>query len=332
MSNLFWIVVLGPAGIIALLVLIGLVIASLRSMNLIGYAGEEHFAHRKRALKGEGHDVRELARRLDVPLEKLERLQPNYHAFTITKRRGGLRQLHAPSPELKTMQRRILRRLLGKLRVHPCAVGFEPGLSIAHNASFHVGQAVVIKLDLEDFFPSTTAERVEHYFRRIGWDAQAAALLTRLTTHDGGLPQGAPTSPRLSNLVNHVFDAQVLRYVERHRGTYTRYADDITISYPEDWPKYVRGTIQAVRRIAKRHGYRVHGKGKLRVLRRHQRQSVTGLVVNDKVALPRETRRRLRAAEHRLRKTGRATLTGEQLAGWHALQHMIDRHATPPEA
>lgn len=130
--------------------------------------------------------------------------------------------------------------------------------------------------------------------------------------------------------MNHVLDAQILRYVQAHHGTYTRYADDITVSYPEAWPKYVRGTIQHVRRVARRHGYTVHTRGKLRVVRRHQQQRVTGLVVNDKVNLTREKRRWLRAVERRLQTTGNASLTREQLAGWKALQQMIDQQTAEP--
>ncbi|MEM1213891.1 MAG: reverse transcriptase family protein [Planctomycetota bacterium] len=295
----------------------------LQSHALLSRRHENHRAHRRRAMQGKGRSIEQLATALDLTAHQLRITPASYHTFTIPKRRGGQRQLASPAPDLKRLQRTILRRLLRRLRVHPAATGFEPGLSIAHNAAFHTGQAVVIKLDLKDFFPSTTADRVDQYFRRVGWDAEAAGLLTQLTTHDAGLPQGAPTSPRLANLVNHVLDAQIHRYVTKHRGTYTRYADDITVSYPEDWPKYVRGTIQKVRRIAKAHGYTVHTRGKLRVLRQHQQQRVTGLVVNQSVNLPRQKRRWLRAVEHRLRTTGRASLTQQQLDGWHALQAMI---------
>lgn len=282
--------------------------------------------HRKRARRGEGFDSVELARRLGLSENELHNTPIDYAERHIPKRRNGTRLLHVPDPKLKHLQRRILRRLLKRLRVHPAAVGFEPGLSIAHNAGMHVGQAVVIKMDIVDFFPSTSAERVEKYFRRIGWNAEAAALLTKLTTHDGGLPQGAPTSPRLSNLVNHVMDAQIQRRVKRYKGTYTRYADDITISFPKDYPRHVRGTIQGVRRIAKAHGYTIHVRHKLRVVRRHQQQRVTGLVVNEKVQLPREKRRWLRAVEHRVKTTGRASISPEQLAGWRALQAMVEKH------
>ena len=258
-----------------------------------------------------------------MPADTFRTVSTAYRTHSIPKRRGGVRVLHAPNADLKTIQRRILRRLLNPLRTHAASMGFERGLSIVHNAGLHVHQAVIIKLDLKDYFPSTTSARVEHYFRRIGWNTEAAALLTRLTTHDGGLPQGAPTSPRLSSLVNYVMDAQIERYVQRHHGTYSRYADDLTVSYPEDWPRFVRGTVQHLRKTARRHGYTVHTRQKLRVLRRHQRQTVTGLVVNNGVDLPRTTRRNLRAAEHRLRTTGRSSLTPRQLVGWNALRRMI---------
>jgi retron-type reverse transcriptase len=213
---------------------------------------------------------------------------------------------------------------LAGLNSHWAACGFEPFRSIVRAAEPHAGQAVVIKIDIRHFFPSTAAERVEAYFRRIGWNSEAASLLTRLTTTEGGLPQGAPTSPRLSNLVNYYLDVQLDNLAAHRYGEYTRYADDITISYPEDYPRHVRGTIQQARRILKSKGYQIHHR-KLRILRRHQRQVVTGLVVNDGVNLPRKTRRWLRAVEHRYRtRRGEPTLTMAQLHGWRALVAMVD--------
>ncbi|MGB1126463.1 MAG: reverse transcriptase family protein [Phycisphaeraceae bacterium] len=282
-------------------------------------------AERKRAAKGLGMNIDALAERLDYSAQKLRNFSPSYRRASIPKKRGGRRTLDIPSAETKRLQRLILRKVLRNLNTHACATGFDPGVSVAHNAAMHVGQAVVIKLDIKDFFPSTTEARVEHYFRRIGYSVAAADVLTRIVTHNNSLPQGAPTSPRLSNLINHVLDSQIERYVLKHRGTYTRYADDITISYPEDWSKYVRGTVQQVRRVCRRHGYTVHTRKKLRIVRQHQQQRVTGLVVNDKVNLPREKRRWLRAVEHRLQTTGRASLTKEQLAGWKAYQQMIEQ-------
>ncbi|MDJ0975046.1 MAG: reverse transcriptase family protein [Planctomycetota bacterium] len=279
----------------------------------------------KRALRGEGLGVDALAERLDVTVHRLEVGTPVYERREIPKRRGGKRVLHVPDERTKGIQRAILRRLLARLKAHPAAMAFEKGRSIVHNALPHVGRPVIARLDLVEFFPNTSAERIDAYFRRIGWDADAAALLVKWTTHKGGLPQGAPTSPRLSNLVNYYLDVQIARHMEARGGTYTRYADDITLGFPTWHPRFGRGRIQWVRRLVKVHGYRLHGRPKLRVMSRHKRQLVTGLVVNERVQLPRETRRWLRAVRHRLATGREATLTEAQLAGWDALEGMIRR-------
>ena len=280
--------------------------------------------HWKRALLGKGFGLDELIRRLDVSSEELKDFSPDYTERFIEKRTGGTRRLLVPSPALKDLQRQILNRLLPRLKVHPAATGFEPGTSIVHNAAQHTNQAVVICMDVQDFFPQTTADRVTAYFQRIGWDRETAELLTSLTTWEGGLPQGAPTSPRLSNLVNLVLDARIERFVHSRKGIYTRYADDICISFPEDYPKRIRGTVQVVGRSLKTFGYQLNTK-KTRILRQHQQQKVTGLVVNDRVNVPRHVRRKLRAVEHRLNTGQRATMTREQLDGWKALLAMVEK-------
>src|SRR5262245_16016428 len=179
--------------------------------------------------EGRSLSVAELARRLGVPEDRLA-LKPAYQPREIPKRSGGTRLLHVPSDDLKDLQRTILRRLLKRLRCHPAAKGFQPGESIVSHASLHAGRAVVVRLDLRDFFPSTGSGRVYQYFRRIGWNRPAARLLTNLCTHRGGLPQGAPTSPRLSNLLNHRLDARLTAMAARLGAHYSRYADDITLS------------------------------------------------------------------------------------------------------
>jgi RNA-directed DNA polymerase len=295
---------------------------------------------------GRGHDVAELARRLDVDPRELGMIDPQYREFTIPKRSGGKRRILAPVPELKALQRRILRRLLARLRVHPAATGFERGKSIVTNARVHVGQAVVMRFDIRDFFPSTTAKRLKHYFRRIGYNRPAAKLLIRLCTHEGGLPQGAPTSPRLSNLVNYRLDARLAGMARRLGGTYTRYADDITVSFSDDdaaASNRQHAMQRFLRQVVQENGYQLHRRKKRSVRRRHHRQLVTGLVVNERVNLPREVRRRLRAIEHRARLSRTTsledyqplshhsreepTLSESQLEGWRAFQTMIARQA-----
>ncbi len=300
-------------------------------------------------LHGRGRDLAELANRLGMPDIRVdqrrgktvgafpadERIPLKYRWHRIPKRSGGTRLLHSPNPILKKVQRQLLRRVFGKLKVHSAAHGFQRGRSIVTHARLHVGQAVVIRIDIQDFFPSTSGDRLTRYFRRIGWNRGAARMLTKLCTKRLGdrigLPQGAPTSPTLSNLVNYGLDAQLSGLARKSGAQYSRYADDMFFSFAKDDRRFIRGVIRRARRILNESGYRMHGRSKLRVLRRHQRQTVTGLVVNDKVQLPRKTRRWLRSVEHHL-KTGRqASLNRDQLQGWRALEHMIAKQRESTE-
>ena len=248
-----------------------------------------------------GHDPRELARRLGMMAEDLAAITPAYEAFEIHKLSGGTRRILAPEASFKEFQRRLLHRILGRLKAHDAAHGFERGRSIATHASHHVGKALVVRIDLVDFFPSTGAKRVKRYFRKIGWNRKAAALLTQWCTWAGGLPQGAPTSPRLSNLLSRRLDVRLTALARSLGGAYTRYADDLTFSFDSDMELPVDVIVNATTRIVGDDGYVVHRRKKLRVMRRHHRQVVTGLVVNERVALPRSTRRWLRAVEHHMR-------------------------------
>jgi hypothetical protein len=184
-------------------------------------------------------------------------------------------------------------------------------------------------MDLADFFPRTTEKRVRAYFRAVGWSTEAAKVLTRIGTHDGGLPQGAPTSPALSNLVNYRLDARLAGLAARFGAVYTRYADDLTFSFDSDDPKPVHALIRLTKLVAADYGYRVHHHTKLRIMRRHDRQLVTGLVVNRWVNLPRRTRRWLRAVEHHTATGRKTTLTPQQLTGWQSLRWMVYQQSTP---
>ncbi len=278
---------------------------------------------------GAGKSATELARRLGMTEPQLRAIKVAYTPFDIPKRSGRRRRILAPSPELKNVQRTILRRILPRLRAHPAVTGFERGHSIVTNALHHARQAVVVRIDLVEFFPSTSARRIRAYFARIGWDPAAAELLTNLCTFDKGLPQGAPTSPRLSNLVNWELDTRLEHLADRFGARYTRYADDLTFSFETDDTIAVHTLIGRAKLVVESCGYRMHMKRKLHIRRRHQRQEVTGLVVNDGPRLPRQTRRWLRAVEHRTRTGGQTTLTPAQLAGWRALVHMVQTQSQP---
>lgn len=289
-------------------------------------------------------DLAELARRVGLSTDALRSLPIKYQEYQIPKRSGGMRTIQSPDDQLKKVQRLILHRVLGRLRAHECAHGFEIGRSIVTNALPHANSAVILKLDIRNFFPTTTTDRVREYFRKIGWDTAAAAALTRICTHKGGLPQGAPTSPRLSNLVNVSMDARLagaargfrlLEYDAKTFGmvpsarttvpmSYTRYADDITFSFAQDNREAVHALICLAKIVLEDYGYELHQRAKLQIRRRHERQMITGLVVNEHVQLPRETRRRLRAMRHRKANNREITISAEQFAGWEALEHMIE--------
>jgi RNA-directed DNA polymerase len=276
--------------------------------------------------------IDELEKRTGLTVAELRAARPTYRRVPVPKRSGGTRELLAPDDATKALQRRLLQRLLARVPVHPAAHGFERGRSIVSNAAPHTGRAVVVRMDVIEFFGSTSARRVRRLFRVLGWDGDTAQLLTSLTTHDGGLPTGAPTSPRLANLVNVLLDARLAGLAEALGARYTRYADDLTFSFERDDHAALTDLLGATRRIARAHGYRLHVERKLQIRRPHHRQSVTGLVVNERVALPRRRRRWLRAVEHRIYSGREASLTREQLTGWQAFESMVEAATEPPRA
>lgn len=271
----------------------------------------------------------------------------HYQRFTIPKRDGSERAIWAPMPKLKAAQRWILRNVVEKLPVHGQSHGFMAARSIATNAAAHTGSKVVIKVDLSDFFPTVTIRRVKGIFRRAGYRDPIATLMALLCTeapreiveHEGKkyyvalgprcLPQGAPTSPGLTNTLCLRLDRRLQGLAKRLGWRYTRYADDLTFSLPEGHkgkPK-IGVLLGSIGRIAADEGFRVHPK-KTHVARKGQRQKVTGLVVNGAGAprVPRETKRQMRAAIHNLAK-GKGLKPGETVArirGFAAYIHMTD--------
>jgi hypothetical protein len=259
----------------------------------------------------------------------------HYRRFAIPKRGGGERAIWAPLPALKAAQHWVLRNVAEKLPVHGAAHGFLPGRSTLTNAAAHTGARVVVKMDVKDFFPTVTLKRVKGIFRKAGYREQVATLLALLCTeaprevveHDGQtyyvslgprcLPQGAPTSPALTNTLCLRLDRRLSGLAKRLGWRYTRYADDLTFSLPaaHDGKPHLGTLMGLVRRVVEAEGFRLHP-DKTRVHRRGGRQQVTGLVVNGGGAprVPRALRRRLRAAAHNLRQ-GKPPREGESVAG-----------------
>jgi retron-type reverse transcriptase len=247
----------------------------------------------------------------------------HYVQFEVPKRSGGTRTLSAPHTTLSTVQDWVLGTILGKLPTEEPAHGFVPGRSTLTNAALHAGMDVVVNLDLEGFFPSIGYARVRHLFRRLGYSGAVATLLALLCTEcprrrvvyagtpyfvatgPRGLPQGACTSPALSNQIARKLDRRLAGLAARLGVTYTRYADDLTFSAGPGFREKVGYLIARVRHIANDEGFAVHPK-KTRVQRPESRQTVTGLVVNATPAVPRDVVKRVRAVLHRAKTEGLA--------------------------
>ena len=245
----------------------------------------------------------------------------HYIRFTIPKRSGGKRTLFRPHRTLAQAQRWIFENITSRLPVEPPAHGFITGKSILTNAREHAGHALVVNLDLTDFFPSIGFPRVRSVFQRTGYSPAVATILALLCTecprrvmeYDGvtyhvatgprGLPQGACTSPSLSNQVARRLDRRLSGLATKLGITYTRYADDLTFSGDGELEDRVGYLMARVRHIAEDEGFVVN-EAKSRVLRRNAAQIVTGLVVNDRPGVARKEVRRLRAILNRARTEG----------------------------
>jgi retron-type reverse transcriptase len=245
-----------------------------------------------------------------------------YIRFTIPKRDGSERAICAPKPQLRWVQRQVLDKILAHVPAHDAAHGFIPGRSTVTNATPHQGAAVVVKFDLTDFFPTIHYYRVLGLFASLGYavgDARFSAkdhsthvapTLARLCCYtpqpwvwgNAVVPQGAPTSPALSNLVCRRLDARLRGLAERNGGVYTRYADDLTFSFKQADVQLGRFRWW-VDQVCHQEGFFVNQK-KFRVIRASQRQVVTGIVVNDALRIPRDERRRFRAVLHNCRTHG----------------------------
>lgn len=273
----------------------------------------------------------------------------HYARFTIPKSDGSERVISAPKPKLKAAQRKILSDILEALPIHGAAHGFVPGRSIATHAQLHAGAKVIIKLDVKDFFPTIVLPRVKGLFRKMGYPEQVATLLALLCTesprkeveHDGtiyhvamgprSLPQGAPTSPTLTNLLCVRMDRRLTGLARKYNWTYSRYADDLAFSWHNNDAATIGSILNFGKSIIGEEGFRVHPK-KQRVLRSKSRQILTGLVVNhtqketQQARVPRKVVRQIRAAIYN-HQQGRPTKPGEtleQLRGLAAFVHQSD--------
>ena len=230
----------------------------------------------------------------------------DYRVIYIKKKGGGRRKVVAPSPELLEKQKRALRWLkMMKIGPGKYAHGFVKGRSIKTNAEPHIGKKIILRLDIRDFFSSVTDNMVLDRLRRTNIGGEKERVILELCMLEGVLPQGAPTSPFLANMVMTRFDARIASYMNKLCApdgcNYTRYADDLCFSSDNEILGF-KSTVGKIRGVLRNEGFYLNDK-KIKLNRHGRRQTVTGTVVNEKVNVPRVVRRRTRAGIHNLKKS-----------------------------
>jgi hypothetical protein len=223
----------------------------------------------------------------------------HYRYRVLDKGNGSFRVIESPKPRLKWIQQRILAGILDKIPPHPAANGFVKNRSVKTFAAAHVGQRVVLRMDLKDFFPSIGGVRVQTVFRTFGYPEAVADLLGGLATNQvprdvsrdtiyerPHLPQGAPTSPALANICFYRADCRLAGLAESAGAQYTRYADDLAFSGAEDFDRRVERFSAHVAAILLEEGFTVNHR-KTRIMRQGVRQHLAGVVANRRLNIRR---------------------------------------------
>ena len=264
----------------------------------------------------------------------------HYHYRVLAKKSGAIRLIEAPKPRLKELQRQILARILNRIPPHPTAHGFVPGRSTKTFVAPHLGQRVVLKMDLQEFFPSIAGARVQTIFRLLGYPEPVADLLGGICTNavprrvwnaalaeaDRGrletdrarlqdasilhtrphLPQGAPTSPALANVCAYRVDCRLTGLARSAGAEYTRYADDLAFSGGDEFERGVERFSAHVAAILAEEGFTVNHR-KTRIMRQGVRQRLAGLVANERFNVMRVDFDRLKATLHNCVRFGPAS-------------------------
>ena len=253
----------------------------------------------------------------------------HYLRYEIQKKSGGKRLISSPKKDMKKTQKWILENILIHLEVDKAAMAFQKGLSIIDNASLHVKSKIVVRIDIKDFFPTITFPRVRGFFEYLGYNPGVASVFALICTDspkvilkqesiDGeknnkdyphfiaigerSLPQGACTSPSLANLICRKIDSRLKGYSTKSGWKYSRYADDLIFSTTLEDSSPHR-LIKSISSIISEEGFKVN-QSKTRLMRAPNRQTVTGLVVNNEVTLSRRDLKRMRAFFHQCSSKG----------------------------
>lgn len=227
-------------------------------------------------------------------------IEDNYKVFKIKKSNGSFRKIYEPNGTLKYIQRQILKNILENKKVSKYATAYQKGKSLKDNAEIHIGKKIILKLDIKNYFDSISFYSIydscfpiEYFPKGIGM------LLTYLCTYNGYLPQGAPTSAYISNLVMKDFDDELGSWCDENNITYTRYSDDMTFSGDFN-PTLI---IKKAKNMLSKLGFELNKK-KIHVIKQNQQQKITGIVVNEKMQVERKYRKEIRKEIYYIKKYG----------------------------
>lgn len=228
--------------------------------------------------------------------EILKDISAHYREFWIGKRRGGYRMISAPDKDLKAIQDAINHRVLSFVNIHPAATGFRCRMSIADNVRPHLGKPYVLKTDIHDFFRSIRSPRVKKTFERIGYPPHIAKVLGALCCTHRCLPQGASTSPALSNIISYEMDVKLSAVAAEYGLSYTRYADDLTFSGDAFSMDQI---LPSIKQIVREEKFEINHK-KTRFLNEHNRKIITGVSISSgvKLTIPKARKREIRKNVH----------------------------------
>lgn len=271
----------------------------------------------------------DFANLINVPIQKLtfilykKKVENLYSSFSIPKKSGGYRRIYSPHEDLLDIQKKIARLLATQKNVFQeenriklnISHGFEKNKSIITNAKIHRNKRFVFNVDLENFFESFHFGRVKGYFEKnknFQLPTEVAVILAQLCCYQGVLPQGAPTSPIITNLICNILDLRLLKLAKKYRLDYTRYADDLTFSTNDRHFLDLKNAFYyELNGEIKKAGFKLNEK-KSNFQYKDSRQMVTGLVVNKMINVDRNFYKETRAMAHRLYQTGSFTIDNEE--------------------
>lgn len=254
------------------------------------------------------YDIDSLSTEIGLSPTILYLLSQKQHLFyqnkQIPKRDGSSRQISIPSTSLKLVQKWIKIKILDKLPLSDFSMAFRKGNSygIKKNAELHKYDSYILKIDLKDFFHSIDKTKIFYLFKGIGYNNLISNILTNLCTYEDRVPQGAVTSPVISNLICKKLDYRLSGVASKRGISYTRYADDMYFSCDDEI--LLRKTQNMIYEILRDEGFVINNK-KIKFMGPHSKKFITGLIINDnKVFVPREMKRKVRTMIHHSIVTG----------------------------